>query len=72
MDSVLYNAVYRFFVVSNTYVDNSLFLERVIIFTILHNIKYLRFDKKGNHNIIMVFKYGSFIRLCVFILFRSS
>ena len=64
MDSVLYNAVYRFFVVSNTYV--------VDIFTVFHNIKYLLFDKKGNHNIIMVFKYGSFIRLCVFILFRSS
>ena len=61
MDSVLYMAVYRFFVVSNTFV----------VFTILHNIKLLRFDKKGNHNIIMVFKYGSFIRLCVFILFRS-
>ena len=70
MDSVLYNAVYRFFVVSNTYVDNSFWIK--IIFTILHNIKLLRFDKKGNHNIIMVFKYGSFIRLCVFILFRSS
>ena len=53
MDLVLYKAVYRFFVVSNTFVE------------------WLRFDKKGNHNIIMVFKYGSFIRLCVFILFRS-
>ena len=54
MASVLYKAAYRFFVVSNTYA--------VDIFTILHNIKLLRFDKKGNHNIIMVFKYGSFIR----------
>ena len=61
MHLVLYKAVYGLFVVSNTYE----------VFTILHNIKLLHFDKKGNQNIIMVFKYGSFIRLCVFILFRS-